>query len=118
MIASRRQTHGPSPTLRPAFRHGQPPGHPTGTGTGSSHPAEVPASFDAGWTDQDDELEKWKRTRKWQVPWRQISLTASLCFGVASLVLPGSVNTALQWPLYALAAASFYFGMRKRQGRS
>jgi hypothetical protein len=81
-------------------------------------PAEVPASFDAGWTDQDDELEKWKRTRKWQVPWRQISLTASLCFGVASLVLPGSVNTALQWPLYALAAASFYFGMRKRQGRS
>jgi hypothetical protein len=81
-------------------------------------PAEVPASFDAGWTDQDDEVEKWKRTRKWQVPWRQISLTASLCFGVASLVLPGSVNTALQWPLYALAAASFYFGMRKRQGRS
>ena len=101
-------------TSRPATR----PAPAPVAATALPDPAEVPASFDAGWTDQDDELEKWKRTRKWQVPWRQISLTASLCFGVASLVLPGSVNTALQWPLYALAAASFYFGMRKRQGRS
>jgi hypothetical protein len=33
-------------------------------------------------------------------------------------VLPGAVNAALQWPLYALAAASFYFGMRRRRAPS
>jgi hypothetical protein len=38
---------------------------------------------------------------------------ASLCFGVASLVLPDSVNTAVQWPLYGLAAISFIAGLRR-----
>jgi hypothetical protein len=101
-------------TGRPAAR----PAPATVETTPLPEAAEAAVSFDAGWSDHDEELEKWKRTRRWQVPWRQISLTASLCFGAASLVLPGAVNAALQWPLYALAAASFYFGMRRRRAPS
>ncbi len=56
----------------------------------------------------DQELREWQRARGFHLHWRQISLTASLSFGVASLVLPQYVNEAVQWPLYALAAASFY----------
>jgi hypothetical protein len=41
-------------------------------------------------------------------------LMATLCFGVASLVLPDSVNDNVDWLLYALAAASFYAAIRKR----
>jgi hypothetical protein len=65
--------------------------------------------------ERDEELEAWKRARKRHVPWKQISLMASLCFGVASLVLPHSVNDAVQWPLYGLAAISFYVGIRKKK---
>lgn len=49
------------------------------------------------------------------MPWRQLSLMAGLCFGIASFVLPDSINDAVQWPLYALTAASFYTGLRKRK---
>ena len=33
----------------------------------------------------DDELQEWKRSRKggFKIPWRQLSLMASLCFGLA-----------------------------------
>ena len=65
----------------------------------------------------DPELEEWKRARGWHPPWRQISLMASLCFGIGSLVLPGTVNDAVQWILYALAGASLYAGLRKRRAR-
>jgi hypothetical protein len=65
--------------------------------------------------ERDEELEAWKRGRKRHVPWKQISLMASLCFGVASFVLPHSVNDAVQWPLYGLAAISFYVGIRKKK---
>jgi hypothetical protein len=41
-------------------------------------------------------------------------LTASLCFGIASLVLPDTVNDAVNWLLYALTAASLYAGLRRR----
>ncbi len=44
-----------------------------------------------------------------------ISLMAGLCFGIASFVLPRSVNEALQWPLYALTAISLYAGLRRRK---
>jgi hypothetical protein len=83
-------------------------------------PAEEPpaAMRGGGWTDQDEELENWKRAREWHVPWRQISLMASLCFGIASLVLPGAVNAALQWPLYGLAAISFLVGVRRRRAKA
>ena len=56
----------------------------------------------------DEELAAWKRARGIRIPWRQLSLMASLSFGIASLVLPDYVNAAVQWPLYALAAVSFY----------
>jgi hypothetical protein len=64
----------------------------------------------------DDDLREWKQARKqnFQIPWRPLSLMASLFFCVASFALPDSVNDVVQWPLYALAAASFYVGFRRR----
>ena len=67
----------------------------------------------------EDEIEEWKRTRGhgFPFPWRQLSLMAGLCFGVASLILPATVNDAAQWPLYLLAAISLYVGLRKRKNK-
>ena len=78
--------------------------------------APQPAPVSTARPDHDPELEDWKRARVWHPPWRQISLMASLCFGVASLVLPDTVNDAVNWLFYALAAASLYGGLRKRRG--
>jgi hypothetical protein len=66
----------------------------------------------------DDELREWKNARRaaFKIPWRQLSIMAGLCFGIASFVLPDSISDDLQWLLYGLAAASFYFGLRKRRG--
>ena len=63
----------------------------------------------------DHELEAWKQARKQRsrIPWTQLNLMASLCFGVASFVLPDSVNDNVDWLLYALMAASFYAGARR-----
>jgi len=74
-------------------------------------PAEKP-----GFPLPNDDLPEWKLTRSgsFAIPWRQLSLMATLCFGVASLVLPDSVNDNVDWLLYALAAASFYAAIRKR----
>ena len=65
----------------------------------------------------DDEIAAWKAERGSVVsfPWRQLSLMAGLCFGIASFVLPATINDAVQWPLYALTAASLYAGLRKRK---
>jgi hypothetical protein len=65
----------------------------------------------------NDDLREWKLARKqnFQIPWRPLSLIASLFFFVASFALPDSVNDVVQWPLYALAAASFYIGLRRRR---
>jgi hypothetical protein len=54
----------------------------------------------------DDELAEWKQSRRRVIPWRQLSLMASLSFGIASLVLPDSVAEPVEWLLYALTAAS------------
>lgn len=64
----------------------------------------------------DDELRQWKRARRqnFEIPWRPLSLMASLSFGIAAFVLPESVNDAVQWPLYALSAASLYAWFRRR----
>jgi hypothetical protein len=51
---------------------------------------------------------------KLKVPWRQVSLMASLCFGIASFVLPDSINDNLDWLLYGLMAMSAYVGLSKR----
>ena len=36
------------------------------------------------------------------MPWPQLSLMASLCFGIASFVLPDSVNDNVDWLLWGL----------------
>ena len=66
----------------------------------------------------DEELRAWKESRRPQFPLRQFSLMASLCFAIASYALPESLNDTLQWPLYALAAASLYVGLSRRFGKS
>lgn len=64
----------------------------------------------------DDEFREWKKARKRHsgLPWRQVALMASVCFGVASLVLPDSVSDTLDWVLYGLMAASAYAGLSRR----
>ena len=70
----------------------------------------------------DRELREWKKARlkNYRIPWRQLSLMATLCFGIASLALPDWVNDEVQWVLYALMAASLYtsFAMRRRKAVS
>ena len=51
---------------------------------------------------------------KFKMPWRQVALMASLCFGVASFVLPDSINDNLDWLLYGLMAISAYVGFSRR----
>jgi hypothetical protein len=65
----------------------------------------------------DDELREWKQARRrtFRLPWRQISFMASVCFGVSSLVLPDSVNRAIQWLLLALGALSLLAGFSARR---
>ncbi|SRR5665213_3618206 len=65
----------------------------------------------------DEDLREWKQSRKhgFRIPWRQVSLMGSLCFGIASFVLPDSVNENVQWLLYALTAASFIAGFSRRR---
>jgi hypothetical protein len=67
----------------------------------------------------DHELREWKQARKQhsKIPWRQLSLMAALCFGIASFVLPDSVNENLDWLLYGLMAASLYAGLSRRRLR-
>lgn len=70
-----------------------------------------------GFSSPDDDFEQWKRARKpnFTVLWRPLYLLASLFFGVASFALPDSVSDIVQWFLYALAAASFWVGFRRRR---
>jgi hypothetical protein len=67
----------------------------------------------------EDEIAAWKAARGSVVPfpWRQLSLMAGLCFGIASFILPATINDTLQWPLYALAAVSLYAGSHKRKAK-
>jgi hypothetical protein len=76
-------------------------------------------SPDAALASVDDEIAAWKAARGPVIPfpWRQLSLMAGLCFGIASFVLPDTVNDAVQWPLYALTAISLYAGLHKRKAK-
>ncbi len=75
----------------------------------------VPAVPDIQTPSVDAELEAWKKSRTgFTFPWRQVSLIASLCFGVASFVLPASVNQNVEYLLYALSGMSLYAGISKR----
>jgi hypothetical protein len=84
----------------------------------ASQPAQQPIPSDASAEPLvDDELREWKRSRRnrFKIPWRQVSLMASLCFGIAFFALPDSVNSSVQWLLFALMGANFYAGVRKRR---
>jgi len=58
----------------------------------------------------DQELQAWKESRgsRFKMPWRQVYLMASLCFGIASFVLPDSVNDNVDYLLWGLMAMSAY----------
>ena len=66
----------------------------------------------------EDELREWKRTRHVKIPWSQLSLMASLCFGIGSFVLPDSVNSGAEWLLWGLTAASAYVWFTSRRARA
>jgi hypothetical protein len=68
----------------------------------------------------DNELPEWEQPPKWRLkmPWRQLALMASLCFGIASFVLPDSINDELEWFLYGLTAMSLYAGVSRRLPQS
>jgi hypothetical protein len=68
----------------------------------------------------DSELRAWKQARgsRFKMPWSQLSLMASLCFGIASFVLPDSVNSNVDWLLWGLAIMSgwvWYSNRRKKK---
>lgn len=66
----------------------------------------------------EDELREWKRTRHVRIPWSQLSLMASLCFGIGSFVLPDSVNSGAEWLLWGLSAASAYVWFTNRRAKA
>lgn len=86
--------------------------------------AEVVAPIDIP-SDQpslDAELLAWKQARgsRFKMPWSQLSLMASLCFGIASFVLPDSVNSKVSWLLWGLtimAAWVWYSNRRKKKAQ-
>ncbi len=84
----------------------------------AAHYSPPPARSDS--PSLDDELRDWKQAHRqeFNFPWRLLSLMATLCFGLASFVLPDSVNDNVQWLLYALAAASFLAGFAKRRHKA
>jgi hypothetical protein len=63
----------------------------------------------------DGDLRSYARKPNFRILWRQLLLMATLCFGIASFVLPDSVNGAVEWFFYALAAASLYLRIRNRR---
>ena len=82
-------------------------------------PAEPSPPPEAGLPSIDDEIAAWKAARRPAIsfPWRQLSLMAGLSFGIASFVLPDTINDAVQWPLYVLTAVSFYAGLHRRKAK-
>lgn|ERR1700749_899306 len=76
-------------------------------------PPPTPANEEPGVADEisvDQELQAWKDARgsRIAIPWRQVYLMASLCFGIASFVLPDWVNDSVDYLLWALCAMSAY----------
>jgi len=65
----------------------------------------------------DAELSAWKQERgsQFRMPWSQLSLMASLCFGIASFVLPDSVNGNVDWLLWGLAIMSAWVWYSNRR---
>jgi hypothetical protein len=95
---------------KPAVRAAQPVATPAPAVITAGVPQDV--SF-------DHELQAWKKSRgsNFNIPWRQVYLMASLCFGIASFVLPDSVNDDVDYLLWGLMAMSAYawFASRKKK---
>jgi hypothetical protein len=64
----------------------------------------------------DAELQAWKQARGsgFKVPWSQLALMASLCFSIASFVLPDSVNSSVNWLLWGLSGMSAFVWFSNR----
>ena len=66
----------------------------------------------------DDEVRAWKAQRSFTIPWKQLCLMASVCFGIASFVLPDNVNAGVDWLLYGLTAMTFWVWFKGRRARA
>jgi hypothetical protein len=70
----------------------------------------------------EEDLRAWNEERRRRlpsrVPWSSLYLMASLSFGIASFVLPDSVNDAADWLLYILCGASLWAWIAARRKRS
>ncbi len=110
----------PSFGRRPQCKQAQ--AEPAALHAPSELPVEQPFSLEieTGVPSVEQELRAWKRTRSFKIPWRQLSLMASLCFGIASFVLPDSVNDSVNWVLYGLMAMSFcaWFSGRRAKAKT
>jgi hypothetical protein len=105
--------------LRPSLPREEPRASSPRVGVALAQPPVDRASLALGEIapSHDDELREWReaRKRRYQIPWRQVLLMASLCFSVAAFVLPDTVSDDLDWLLYGLMAASFIAGIRRRR---
>ena len=84
-----------------------------------SRPSSGAAKIEPAPPSVDDELQEWKKSRRRNFPVKLLALMASLCFGIASVALPKEIShDEVQWPLYALSAASLYHaGFRRKTGK-
>jgi hypothetical protein len=111
-----RQAFGRRINPQAAYAREPAPARPTEAPNADASPAlAVPAEEPP----LDVELRAWKQTRgsQFKIPWSQLSLMASLCFGIASFVLPDSVNSSVDWLLWGLSAMSalVWFSNRKKK---
>ena len=103
----------PAPDVKPVFAD-TPSVAPVFADTSAEELARLhkeiisPAAHDE-WREREQPVK-----RKFKVPWRQVVLTASLCFGIGALVLPDTINDDLDWLLYGLMAISAYVGFSNR----
>lgn len=72
-----------------------------------------------GLTPEEQELAAWKAARKkgFRLPLKQMSLIASLSFGIASFVLPDDIGDWVNWLLYGLSGASFIVWLKGMFGK-
>jgi hypothetical protein len=102
-----------APALAAAVRSA--PGERAATVRADVHPG-LPPEDDA--SSIDDEVQAWKAQRSFTIPWKQLCLMASICFGIASFVLPDDVNRSVNWLLYGLTAVSFCVWFNGRRARA
>jgi len=111
----RRSFPGGQPDARQAVAVAIPKKRPTQPATAVSSAPVTPGPLPAVATDEEKHDGDAPGYRGFAIPWRQVSLMASLCFGAASLVLPDSVSDVLQWVAFGLAAISLYTTFIRRR---